>query len=95
MIMEKDFDNSFKNWFKIMWSNWYLPIFIVTFGVLIYEICIFDKVVTTITDNFDEGGTMGGIFTILGVSLPLIISSVIAYKGFFQFWKDLKNGISR
>ena len=93
--MEKDFDNSFKNWFKLMWSNWYLPIFIVTFGFLVYEICTFDNVVTTITDNFDESGTMGGIFTIIGVSLPLVISSVIGYKGFYQFWNDLKNGISR
>lgn len=27
--------------------------------------------------------------------LPLAVMGIIAYKGFYQFWNDLKNGRSR
>lgn len=96
--MGKDFldgDFSFKNWFKIMWQNTYIQLFIVGFGVTVYELCIFNQVIDCVNENFDAGGTFGGIATIIGVCICPIMAIVIAYKGFYQYWKDLKNGISR
>jgi len=96
--MGKDFlngDFSFKNWFKIMWGNHYIQIFLVAFGVLIYELTKVGEIGDIVSENFYSGGVAGGIFTIIGLSLPLVVSVVVAYKGFWQFWNDLKNGRSR
>jgi hypothetical protein len=49
----------------------------------------------TISENFSAGGVAGGIFTIAGISLPPIVSLIVAYKGFWQFWDDIKHGRSR
>jgi hypothetical protein len=96
--MKKDFlngDHSFKNWFKIMWGNHYIQIFVVAFGILIYELTQIGKLGDIISENFANGGIAGGIFTIIALCLPLTVSAVVAYKGFWQFWDDLKNGRSR
>ena len=95
--MKKDFldgDHSFKNWFKIMWGNHYIHIFVVALAITIYELCVFSKVVDTVQENFMVG-VAEGIMTTMGVSIPPAITIIVAYKGFYQFWNDLKNGRSR
>jgi hypothetical protein len=78
--MAEDFlngDHSFKKWFKIMWSNGYIALFIVAaiaFGAILF--------------------TLQGSELWISI-LPVAMMAVIAYKGFYQFWNDLKNGRSR
>ena len=70
-------DHSFKKWFKIMWSNGYVPLFAVAaiaFGAILFTLQGSDLWVSV---------------------LPAAVMGVSAYKGFYQFWKDLKNGKSR
>lgn len=74
-----DGDHSFKNWFRIMWSNFYIQLFIIISAGLIYLLCKEEDLTARI---------VGG--SILGAALI-----VIAYKGFYQFWQDLKKGQSR
>ena len=93
--MPKDFldgDHSFKKWFKIMWENHYIQIFIVAFGVTIYELCTFQNIVDSVA-NAD--GIAGIIMSGMGVLIAPVLTIVVAYKGFYQFWNDLKNGRSR
>jgi hypothetical protein len=78
--MKEDFtngDHSFKNWFKIMWSNSYIQLFVVALVILFL-----------IVFNLSEEE----LWVIL---LPISMMVVIVYKGFYQFWNDLKNGKSR
>jgi len=60
------------------------------FILLILELINFGWVVDVVNENFEVGGNFGGIATILGLSIPLLVTEVIAYLGFFKFWKDLK-----
>lgn len=72
-------DHSFKMWFKIMWSNWYIQLFVICLLGIGGMIC-------SDLDGFD---------LYLGLSVPTAAALVICYKGFYQFWDDLKNGRSR
>lgn len=89
-----DFENSFKFWFALQWQNKFLPIFLVTFIATIVELCKLGDIIDAIKNNFDDG-VAGGIFTIMGSIIPPAISIIIAYKGFYQYFNDLKNGTSR
>lgn len=89
-----DFENSFKFWFALMWQNKYIQLFFVGLVPTILELCNITWVSNTISDNFADG-VAGGIMTILGLLTPIAITSVIVYKGFYQFWKDIKSGTSR
>lgn len=90
-----NFENSFKFWFALQWQNKYLQIFAVTFIATIIELCRFGWVVDTIADNYSDGGWLGATFTIAGLLIPITVSAVIAYKGFWQYFNDLKNNTSR
>ena len=89
-----DFENSFKFWFALMWQNYYIPLFFVGFIPMILEICNVKWVADTIRNNFDDG-VAGGIMTIIAMLVPPAIAIAIAYKGFYQYFNDLKNGTSR
>ena len=81
--MGKDFlngDFSFKNWFRIMWDNNYIQIFLTA---LITNILFL---------IFPDVAGDGQVFVVVFLS---IIKLVVAYKGFYQKWNDLKNGRSR
>lgn len=76
-------DHSFKNWFKIMWGNTYIQLFILGLAFFI-----------GILWNYSAfEGEMWGFWVL--ISIPSLMMIVIAYKGFYQFWNDLKNGQSR
>lgn len=55
--------------------------------IQLFAICLMaiGVVVTTLSD----------IELILGLAIPTASAIVIAYKGFYQFWNDLKNKRSR
>ena len=72
-------NQTFKNWFKVMWSNLYILPFLIALGVIIYIPFL------TLDTNLHY----------LIILLPIAICSVIGYKGFYQFWDDLKNNTSR
>lgn len=72
-------NQTFKNWFKVMWSNFYIIPFLAALAFIIYIPFV----------SFD---TNWGYVTIL---IPITTASVIAYKAFYQFWNDLKNNTSR
>lgn len=90
-----DFENSFKFWFALMWQNKYIQIFLVAFALTITAICKFDFITETFEDNYANDGFLGGFATIAGCSIPPLICLIIAYKGFYQYFNDLKNGRSR
>jgi hypothetical protein len=92
---EVDFENSFKWWFALQWQNKYIHLFLVGFVLTILELCNLGWIKDTITENFQDGGTMGGIFTIMGIIIPPAIAAIVAYKGFYQYFDDLKHGRSR
>ena len=91
---EVDFENSFKFWFALMWQNKYIQLFFVGLIPMILEVCNLKWVTDTVRDNFEDG-VAGGIMTIVGLLTPAAIAAVIAYKGFYQFWNDIKSGTSR
>lgn len=78
-----DGDHSAKNWFKIMWSNTYIQLFVLGLAFFIGVLLNYD--------SFE--GQMWGFWVMLAI--PFLVMVVIAYKGFYQFWNDLKNGQSR
>lgn len=83
-FQEKDYlngDHSFKMWFKIMWQNHYIQTFIAALILAIMFVTFYD-------DEFNFG-------FFVGLSVPVSIMATIAYKGFYQFWNDLKKGQSR
>ena len=87
-------DHSFKNWFKIMWKNKYIQLFAVGLAGIIVQLAFWSGMMDMISENFYDS-TMGGIITIVTMLLPTFMVSIISYKGFWQFWNDLKNGDSR
>ena len=73
-------DHSFRMWFKIMWKNWYIQIFIIALSFA-----------ASILRFYGERDT--GFY--VAMSIPIGVLLVIAYKGLYQFWNDLKNNSSR
>lgn len=69
----------FKMWFKIMWMNWYIQLFIISLAAI------------TLVLYSD----LEGLDLVLAITLPTASASVIAFKGFYQFWNDLRNDRSR
>jgi hypothetical protein len=90
-----NFENSFKFWFALQWQNKYLQIFVVSFILTLIGLFKLDWVYETVYENYKDEGNLGAIFAILGLSIPLVVSLVIAYKGFWQYFNDLKNGRNR
>jgi K+ transporter len=78
-------------WFQLMWKNGYVQLFPVAVLVFIVGIVIWD------TAYF-----VSAPFTDLefnGAWCPLVIGALmiflLAYKGFYQFWRDYSSGKSR
>ncbi len=69
----------FKMWFKIMWMNWYIQLFI---------ICL-------IAISLVLNSGLEGLDLALAITIPTSSALVIIFKGFYQFWNDLRNGRSR
>lgn len=92
---EVEFEKSFKWWFALQWQNFFIQLFTVAFVLLVLEFINFGWVIETVLENFINGGVFGGIATILGLSIPALLVPIIAYKGFWQFWNDMKNGTTR
>ena len=88
MTNNKDYLNghySFKNWLKIMWKNGYIFLFSI-FLLMSVVFGLFPEAVMMEDETTWRWGVFGfGIF----------VMGLIAYKGFWQFWNDLKNGRSR
>lgn len=78
-------DHSFNNWFRIMWENGYISRFAIFFLATIISL-FFPGFIGAMPDeswNLYVAGFTG------------LITILIAYKGFFQKWNDLKNGRTR
>lgn len=86
--------NSFKKWFHIMWKNNYIFLFLVGLGGVITQLVMWDEVVEMVRENYSYS-TMGAIMVTIGMLIPISITIVVAYKGFWQFWRDLTGGTSR
>jgi hypothetical protein len=72
-------NQTFKNWFKVMWNNFYIFPFLLALAFII--IIPFQ----TFESNWDY----------LIILIPIATCTAIAYKGFYQFWDDLKNNTNR
>ena len=70
---------TFKDWFRLMRQNHYILFFLIGLGAFIGMLTQYD------------GST---IFTIV-LAIPVLIMIVIAYKGFYQHWRDMQNKTSR
>ena len=69
----------FKMWFSIMWRNWYIQLFAICIAFIVI-VCA-------------SGLEYMDFF--LAIAIPVAAALVIAFKGFYQFWNDLKNDRSR
>jgi hypothetical protein len=87
-------DHSFKNWFKIMWQNHFIQLFVLFFTLVILQLINFSWCVETWYDCHSDG-IIGTIAVSIGMAIPFSGASIIAYKAFFQYWRDLKSGNSR
>lgn len=75
-------NQTFKNWFLLMFQNGYIATF--SFATALLTACI------VFHDTFySEGGFY------IAMIIPIGMMFIIGYKGFIQFWKDTKKGISR
>lgn len=77
-----------------MWENKYIQIFIVSFTLLIVQLFNLDWCAESWLQAKDDG-IMATIMVSMGLLLPLSVTITIVYKGFYQFWDDLKNGSNR
>jgi len=96
-MKKKDFlngDFSFKNWFRISWSNRYIQICVLALIGMIYQVCNLGDMIALLEENWSYS-VMGGIMTTTGLFIPSAIFIVTAYKGLYQHWNDLRNGNSR
>lgn len=73
-------DHSFKNFFRIMWKNFYIQLFLIGITTII---CILYK-----RDEFETRD----LFLALAVPVLMVIVLLIKVP---QFWRDLKSGNSR
>jgi hypothetical protein len=91
---EVDFEDSFKWWFALQWQNNYIQLFVIFFGILIFQLCNIGKVWRLLMDVYNEGiGT--GLFMTPFMFIPIGGVLIISYKGFWQFYNDKKNKTSR
>jgi hypothetical protein len=90
-----DYENSFKWWFSLQWYNKYIQIFALAFTATIIELFNLTWISDTVSENFTDESYMGAAFTIAGLIIPPLITLVVAYKGFWQYPNDLKNGTNR
>lgn len=89
--MEEKFDDSFKNFFDIMWKkNKFIQIFLVAFGISVYELITIPRII----ESFKEAQGIDIVMNCLGYGLAPTVAIIVAYKT-MQFWNDLKNGRSR
>jgi hypothetical protein len=91
---EVDFENSFKWWFALQWQNKYIQLFAVFFTGLILQLCNLGTMIEWYQDAWNDG-VAATIMVTMGMALPIAGTSIIVYKGFYQFFKDLKSGRSR
>jgi hypothetical protein len=89
-----NFENSFKFWFALNWQNKNIQLFVVFFTLLILQLANFKTILGWLMESYDEGiGT--GLFVTPFMFIPLIGTFLLAYKGMYQHFDDLKNGTSR
>lgn len=89
-----NFERSFKFWFALQWQNKYIQIFAVSFSILIYQFCNLTDQLGYIMEAWSDNVGVGLMVT-MGMLLPLIVSSAVVYKGFWQYFNDLGNNRSR
>lgn len=97
MAEKRDFldgDHSFKKWFQIMFKNGYIFIFLVALSGMIAQIILWNEMIDMIRENFSYS-TFGGIAATFAMLIPSLMMFIVSYKGFYQFWNDLKKGNSR
>ncbi len=68
-------NQTFKNWFKLMWANTFIQIF---GGSIILGVII-------LTANFDER------ISYLTILIPISMFITVVYEGFYKFWKEICN----
>jgi hypothetical protein len=95
--VDKDiiFEDSFKYWFALMWQNKYLHIGVVGFIATIIELFKYNDLVDTFYKNMHADGFLGGLFTFFGCIILPAMFLVVLYKGWWQYFDDMKKGISR
>ena len=69
-------------WLQLMNKNGYIFYFAVALAFLIIELYLWDSFYS-----------LSGL--IIGLAIPIGIMTMIAYKGFYQFWSEYKNGKNR
>lgn len=82
-------DHSFKKWFQIMNENGYIWRFCVAFVITLYFIIRLDWVIEAIQENYNDEGMFGAIAVCVVICIPLVICILIAYLGFYKFWREL------
>jgi hypothetical protein len=88
------FENSFKFWFALMWQNKYIQLFTIGLIITIIELINFNKCINSVPGNWSEDGALGGLMTAMAWLIGPSIVFIISYKGFYQYWNNIKKGLS-
>ena len=64
-----------------MWKNFFIQLFLIAIFAIALVFFLFD-------DKKD-------VNFYIAIAVPVLAAIITAFKGFYQFWQDLKNGRSR
>ncbi len=87
-------DHSWKNFIVMTWKTQFLKLWIIGVVLTILQLFHLPWCIDTIIGAFQDG-VLGGLLTCMGMLIPLTWVVLIGYKGLYQYWNDMKNGISR
>lgn len=69
---------NFKKWFKLMWKNKYIQLFVMFIVMII--------MIVSTSDQFDSTGLF-----LITIAIPITGMLSIIYFGFYKFWNEVKH----
>lgn len=87
-------NQTLRNWFALQWQDKNILYFLPFITLLTLQLINLETVWGWLIEAYNDS-TMTGIFVTPFMLLPLAGVLIIAYKGFYQFWDDMKKGTSR
>lgn len=85
-------NQTFKNFFKVMWSDSWIQTFVGFFTVLVIQLFHIEWCIESWLNATDSLFAL--VLVSLGLMLPISVTIILIFK-IGQFWMDLKNNRSR
>jgi hypothetical protein len=88
---KKKENQTFWKWFQFCIVNWWLPITLVGFILLVLELANIGTISQWLGESYAES-VWTGIFVTPFLFMPLAIFGITAYKGCYKHWKFVCTG---